>query len=89
MSNRRPVARLVAKHKTTGKYTDIATVWPVHEKIGGDFGDLGDGPRSVRFGNTGNNNPDYNVTIEQVMEIIQNADDYFIDLKEPFKRDDG
>jgi len=89
MSNR-PVARIVVKNSKTGKYTDIAAIWP--NRFDEEDGTLSC-KRGITFGSTGNNNPDYNVSIDTVCELIRAAASkgggVFIDLAPPFKPRDA
>ena len=82
----RPVARITVRNTKTGKYTDIATIWP--NKFDEEDGTLGC-KRGVSFGQSGNNNPDYDVSIDTVCELIRAAakkgGGVFIDLQPPFK----
>ena len=67
MSTRRPIERIVAKHKKTGDYVDIGAIWPCRFD-GEDF------PRNVSFS-------DNRVSMDEVIRIVTSGE-YYLDVRQ-------
>ena len=79
--SRRPVGRIVARHKQTKEYTDIGAMWPPPENFQSESGF----PYTLTYGSKSRNSP---LSIEDALAIVASGD-YWIDIREnePSKED--